>query len=151
LVEAGKAFTALIAAQRNAISSSTIKKKSSTDFAEKALNYAVLSSWAFIAGVLHSNEVRLKRHYSLKDQTGKDPLSAAVLAKGRHKTDPDNYRGLGYRTDAKERGRLAELFFLQAEKGDGISTSLVDVAIKKYHAKEAQLEVIRAQQKANGS
>lgn len=150
LLEAGKAFTALIAAQRKAISSSSIKKKASTDFAEKALNYAVLSSWAFIAGVLHSNEVRLKRHYSLKDQTGKDPLNAAVLAKGRHKTDPDNYRGLGYRTDAKERGRLAELFFLQAEKGDGISGSLVDVAIKKYHAKEAQLEVIRAQQKANG-
>ena len=44
-----------------------------------------------------------------------------------------------------------ELFFVQAEKGEGISSGLVDVAIKKFHAKEAQLEVIRAQQKAMGT
>lgn len=149
LTEAGKAYSALITAQRSAFSTSATKKKANADFAEKALNSAVLSSWALIAGVLHKNEVRLSRHYSLKDQSGKDPLNATVLAKGRHKTDPDNYRGLGYRTDAKERGRMAELFFLQAEKGEGISNGLVDVAIKKFHAKEAQLEVIRAEQKAS--
>lgn len=151
LLEAGKAFAGLIEAQRQAFESSTSTKKRNLDFAEKALNYAVLSAWAFAAGVLHSNPVRLQRHYLLKDQTGKDPLNAAVLAKGRHKTDAENYRGLGYRTDSKERGRLMELFFLQAEKGDGISAALVDVAIKKYHAKEAQLEVVRAQQKAIGA
>jgi hypothetical protein len=69
------------------------------------------------------------------------------LAKGRHKTDPENYRGLGYRTDAKERGRLVELFYLQAENGSGITPSLIDLAIKKYHAKRAVLEVAEAEGK----
>lgn len=151
LLDAGKAFGALIAAQRKAFESPATTKKVNVDFSEKTLNYAVLSAWAFTAGVLHSNQTRLKRHYSLKDQSGKDPLNAAALAKGRHKTDPENYRGLGYRTDSKERGRMAELFFLQAEKGEGISSGFVDVAIKKFHAKEAQLEVVRAQQKAAGA
>ncbi|MEO8838501.1 MAG: hypothetical protein ABI351_07290 [Herbaspirillum sp.] len=147
LIDAGKAFSELLAAQRKAFASPTTKKKLNIDFAEKALNYAVLSSWSFMAGVLFKNKTRLHRHYALAAQSGKDPLNAAALAKGRHKTDPENYRGLGYRTDSKERGRLAELFYLQADKGDGISAGLVDVAIKKFHAKEAQLEVIRAQQR----
>ena len=148
LVSAGKAFAALVSAQRKAFSPSAPAKKVNSDFSEKALNYAVLSAWALTAGVLYNNAVRLARHFELAEQSGKDPLNAAALAKGRHKTDPENYRGLGYRTDSKERGRLAELFFLQAEKGEGISASQVDVAIKKFHAKEAQMEVVRAQQKA---
>ena len=90
---------------------------------------------------MHNSEVRLKRHYSLALSKGHDPLNAAALAKGRHKTDPENYRGLGYRTDAKERGRLTELFFLQTEKGEGIAKSIIDVAIAKFHAKQAALEV----------
>jgi hypothetical protein len=72
-------------------------------------------------------------------------LNAAALAKGRHKTDAENYRGLGYRTDAKERGRFVELFYLQAEKGEGITTKLIELAIKKYHAKQAVLDVKRAE------
>jgi hypothetical protein len=149
LKEAGKAFASLISAQRSAFALQPGKKRINTDFAEKALNSAVLSAWAFVAGVLRANSVRLVKHYALKDQSGKDPLNAGALAKGRHKSDSENYRGLGYRTDAKERGRLAELFFAQAEKGGGITPNLVDIAIKKFHAKEAQLEVIRAQQKAS--
>lgn len=148
LLAAGKEFATLIAAQRKAMLPSKSAKKLNVDFAEKALNYAVLSAWAFTAGVLYTNPTRLMRHFALANQTGKDPLNASALAKGRHKTDPENYRGLGYRTDSKERGRMTELFFLQAEKGQGISSGLVDVAIKKFHAKEAQLEVFRAQQKA---
>jgi len=153
LKKAGVEYAALITAQRMAFKPTTGKKAkaSSVDSAEKALNSAVLSAWAFTAGVLNNNPVRLDRHYGLKSQTGRDPLNAAVLAKGRHKTDAENYRGLGYRTDAKERGRLVELFFLQAEKGDGITASTVDLAIKKFHAKEATLEVIRAEKKGNGN
>ncbi len=148
LRDAGIAYALLIAAQRSAFAPQPGKKRINSDFADKALNIALLSAWAFTAGVLSENSVRLAKHYALKDQSGKDPLNAAVLAKGRHKSDSENYRGLGYRTDAKERGRLTELFFAQAEKGGGITSSLVDIAIKKYHAKEAQLEVIRAQKKA---
>ena len=112
------------------------------------MNYAVLSAWAYIAGVLSNNKTRQRRHFELRKSEAKDPLNSSVLAKGRHKTDPENYRGLGYRTDAKERGRLAELFFLQAEDGSKITAAKVDLAIKKYHAKEALLEVSSARAKA---
>lgn len=142
LQEAGKEFSRLIEAQRSAFAG----KGANVDYAEKALNIAVMAAWAYTAGLLHSNDVRRKRHYALADATGKNPLNAGALAKGRHKTDPENYRGLGYRTDPKERGRFVELFYLQAEKGQGINSSLIDLAIKKYHAKQAALEVQMAEQ-----
>lgn len=144
LKEAAKEFAELVKAQRSSFVRRTPKPK--PDYPEKALNAAILSAWAYIAGMLHNNETRLKRHFSLRNAVGKDPLNAAALAKGRHKSDPDNYRGLGYRTDYKERGRFVELFYYQAEKGCGITPAAIDVAIKQYHAKQAQLEVIKAKE-----
>jgi hypothetical protein len=146
LKRAGTEFASLVKSQRAACDKDTPKPP--IDHFEKAMNPAILASWAYIAGMLHINEVRLKRHYALAVTANRDPLNARALAKGRHKTDPDNYRGLGYRTDAKERGRLAELFFLQAEKGDGIAKGHIDVAIAKYHAKQAALEVAKLEAKA---
>jgi hypothetical protein len=134
-------FSSLIKAQRNAFKGT----KGSPDSQEKALNYAVLSASAYVAGLLINNEKRLERHFDLKLAKGKDPLNAAALAKGRHKTDSDNYRGLGYRTDAKERGRFVELFGSHAEKGEGINSSLINIAIAKYHAKQAVLDVEKAE------
>lgn len=142
LIEAGTEFAALIAAQRAAFAGK--KPRPKPDYPVKAMNPAILSAWAFVAGALHNNPTRLKRHFALRSVAGKDPLNAAELAKGRHKTDPENYRGLGYRTEPRERGRFVELFYLQAEKGMGISKALIDLAIKVYHAKQAQLEVIKA-------
>jgi hypothetical protein len=142
LEAAGREFAQLVEAQRKAFQS---KRRVNIDYQEKAHNFAVISAWAFTAGYLNGNSVRLSRHFALKNQTGRDPLNAAALAKGRHKTDADNYRGLGYRTDAKERGRFVELFYLQAEKGNGITAELIDLAMKKYHAKQATLEVHRAE------
>jgi hypothetical protein len=141
LEKAGAEFSALINAQRNAFKGT----KGNIDSQEKAMNYAVLSAWAYVAGLMSGNDKRLLRHYELKLAKGKDPLNAAALAKGRHKTDSENYRGLGYRTDAKERGRFVELFNAQAEKGDGINASLISVAIAKYHAKQATLDVEKAE------
>ena len=138
LETAGREFAGLVAKQREAFKG---KKKGAADFREKALNNAVLSAWSYTAGLLNSNSTRLARHYGLKDQNGRDPLNAAALAKGRHQTDAENYRGLGYRTDAKERGRFVELFYSQAEKGEGITSQLIDLALKKYHAKQAVLAV----------
>jgi hypothetical protein len=145
LKEAGKEFSMLVSAQRKAFTKSKGSKAPNIDFAEKAMNSAILSAFAYVAGLLHTNDTRLKQHYALKGKAGTDPLNAAALAKGKHKTDPDNYRGLGYRTDPKERGRFVELFYLQAEKGEGIVASLVDLAIKKYHAKHALLDVKEAE------
>jgi len=147
LEKAGAEFSALVKAQREAFKGT----KGNADSQEKAMNYAVLSAWAYVAGLLSgsSNEKRLQRHFELKAAKGKDPLNSAASAKGRHKTDAENYRGLGYRTDAKERGRFVELFYDQAEKGDGINTNLINVAIAKYHAKQAVLDVQKAE-KAGG-
>jgi hypothetical protein len=123
LDKAGTEFSALIKAQREAFKGT----KGNADWQEKAMNYAVLSAWAYVAGLLGSNEKRLQRHYELKLSKGKDPLKAAALAKGRHRSDSENYRGLGYRTDAKERGRFVELFCAQAEKGEGINPPLITI------------------------
>lgn len=147
LLEAGKEFAALVKAQRESFKSTT-RPKPRPDYPEKAMNMAVMSAWAYVAGMLHANPTRLKRHFDLRKRAGKDPLNAAALAAGRHKSDAENYRGLGYRTDPRERGRFVELFSLQAEDGGGIAPSSIDVAIKQYHAKQAQLEVLRARGKS---
>ena len=147
LKSAAKEFAALTDAQRKAFTDSASGRKTNSDYAEKTFNYAVLSSWAYTAGILERNLTRLERHFALRSRPGKDPLNAAALATGRHKTDPENYRGLGYRTDAKERGRLVELFFLQAEKGDGITKGMIDLAMKKFHAKQALAEVWAAERR----
>jgi len=149
LLTAGKEFVALVAAQRIAFASAKKQgKRSKPDYPEKALNLAVIAGWSYVAGILHQNSLRLKRHFALKDWTAHDPLNASELANGRHYTDAQNYRGLGYRTDPQERGRFVELFFLQAENGKGITKSSIDIAIKKYHAKKGQLDVKEAEEKA---
>ncbi len=142
MIEAGKEFVKLHQKQKEYFEQ---KRKKNLEYANKAINYSTVSSWAYVAGILQDNQVRLKRHYELSNTRNIDPLNAISLAKGRHKTDPQNYRGLGTRTDKKERGRLAEVFYLQAEKGDGITQGIVDLGIKKYHAKLANLEVIEAE------
>jgi hypothetical protein len=142
MIEAGKEFAKLHQKQKEYYE---LKRKKNLEYANKAINYSTLSSWSFIAGILQDNKVRLKRHYELSEVNNIDPLNALALAKGRHKTDPQNYRGLGTRTDKKERGRLAEVFYLQAEKGEGIAQGIVDLGIKKYHAKLANLEVVEAE------
>lgn len=144
LIKAGKQFAQLHNNQKKYFTS---KKLPNFDFVNKALNYAVISAWAYISGVLHKNTKRLNRHYDLKNVTKEDPLNSLALSKARHKTDPDNYRGLGTRTDAKERGRLAEVFFLHAEKGREMTKQMIDVAIKKYHMKQALIEVNEAESK----
>lgn len=120
--------------------------KAPADRRHKAMNLAVLSAWALIAGCLSGDAEKLSNHFALKDAQKTDPLNAEALADGRHKSDAPNYRGLGYRTDAKERGRLAELFFYQADKGELIDAKAVDVAIKRFHAKQAYLDAKEAEE-----
>lgn len=148
LLTAAKEFSALIEAQREAFRNGKKQgRRPKPDYPEKALNLAIIAAWAYVAGILHNNQPRLKRHFALKDCTAHDPLNASMLSGGRHWTDPPNYRGLGYRTDPQERGRFVELFFDQAEDGKGITKSAIDIAIKKYNAKLGQLEVKEAEAK----
>lgn len=149
LLDAGKEFVLLAKAQVQYFSKKDKKDRKDTANGLATYNYGVIAAWSFVSGVLSKNKVRLARHYSLKNHKGKDPLNTVALADGRHKTDPQKYRGLVTRFGSKERGRLTELFFAQAEKGDGISKPLVELAITKYHAKIANLEVAEKEAEFN--
>lgn len=148
LEQAGKEYVLLDNAQELAIEKLRIaNKKIPPAYSEKALNFAVMTGWAYVAGLLQKNPVRLQRHYDLSRSKEKDPLNAEAMAKGRHKTDPENYRGLGTRNDSKERGRCVELFYAQAEKGSGITPAIIDIAIKRYHIKQDKLELDLAEKR----
>lgn len=148
LLEAGKQFARLINAQREHFRDSKSKKlKGKVDHIYKTKNVALLAGWAFVTGALQSNKPRLTKHYALADGKTKDPLRADLLANGKHATDPEAYRGLGFRSDPKERGRFTELFWLHAEKGGGFSAKLVDTAIKGYEAKRAHLAFVEGKAK----
>ena len=90
LRKAGEEFAKLILAQRKAFEG----KKGTADYKEKALNIAIVSAWAYTAGLLSDNPIRLDRHYGLSEKTGRDPLNSSALAKGSHKTDPLTLRAL---------------------------------------------------------
>jgi hypothetical protein len=128
LETAGKEFAKLATAQRKAFADQT----GASDSMEKALNAAVLSAWAYAAGMYQKNPQRLKRHYALANVTATDPLNARALAKGRHTTDESNYRGLGYRVDPRERSQMVELFNILAEDDVKINASNVKAAISSY-------------------
>jgi hypothetical protein len=153
LQKSAEEFGLLDDAQRTAIENILLSDDSKSKavllvYGEKALTFSVMTAWAYVAGALQTNSVRLQRHYDLKKYNkGKDPLSAGAMAKGRHKSDPENYRGLGTRNDAKERGRCVELFYLQAESGKGITPAVIDAAIKRHYTKQAKLEQLRAEKR----
>ena len=138
-------FVLLDEAQRAAIEKQ--KGQVKPHYADKALNFSIMTAWAYVAGLLQKNDVRLQRHYSLRSAKGRDPLGAEKMAAGRHKSDPENYRGLGTRSSPKERGRCVELFYLQAEKGQGITSKIIDVAIKRYHMKQDKIELREAERR----
>jgi hypothetical protein len=94
------------------------------------------------------NQQRLKRHYSLANVTAIDPLNSKALASGRHRTDESNYRGLGNRTDPRERAQMVELFNILAEKDVKINSQNVKAAISLYFGKKNLLDAEAALKKA---
>jgi hypothetical protein len=75
LLEAGRQYAKLYYAQNDVITA----RKGSAEYAEKALNYAIISSWAYVSGLLKDNKTRFERHYGLADKTATDPLTANAL------------------------------------------------------------------------
>jgi hypothetical protein len=146
---AAKEFVLLDQSQREAIEKMhRADPRISLFRADKAVTYSVMTAWAYVAGFLQSNNVRLQRHYGLKTSTTNgDPLNAEAMSGARHKTDEENYRGLGTRSNSEERRRCVELFHLQAEKGKGITAALADAAIKRDFTKQAKLEQLKAEKK----
>lgn len=148
LTEAGKMFKKLHMMQ---IEKSKSSGTDASDFKLRAFNLAMIASWSFAAGFLQRHPKRLKKLYVLPEMSGsKDPLNASAMSKACHpKLDPDAYRGLGTRTDLKERGRLLQLFLLYSGSDKNtISSAMCNAAILKYHSLEADEDAKKSVKKA---
>ncbi len=142
LLEAAKNYAALHKKQLD----TTKKDPELSQIAEyrtKAMTPTVLSSWAFVAGLLQKKPSRLSKLYQLPKNCGsKNPLSVKEMTDYKHHSyDPKTYRGLGTRTDKRERGKLIELFLLYtAANQTRITTNLIDTAVTSYYANVANEE-----------
>jgi hypothetical protein len=151
LVEFGKAFGLLHKKQIKKIKEKpNLRASARREYQNKALSLAVLSSYAYAAGLLQKFPKRLKKLCSLADSAQDfDPLNVDVLSDARHEDfDPEAYRGLGTRTEAKERGRLTQLFLLYSKaKQKTIDDNLCRAAIDLYHAKDAATKARKSEAK----
>ncbi len=142
LEEMGKEFVRLHKEQRDTVSNRD--SDNNAEYARKAFSLSVVASWAYAAGLFQSMPDFLKNLYSIPDNvvTPDDPLNAKALSQARLKgTDPDTYRGLGTRNNAKELGRMLEVFLVLASKGKKkITKELANAAIQSYEAKRAVSE-----------
>jgi hypothetical protein len=140
LIDMGKAFARLNKIQRERVSKR--EQDTNAEFARKALSLAVVSSWAYAAGLFQNDSTLLAHHYAIPDSVTApdDPLNAKALSQARLKgTDPDKYRGLGARSGATELGRMLEVFLVLATKASKkrITKDLANAAIQSYEAKRA--------------
>jgi len=136
LIKAGKEFAKLHRKQLDGIKSDKELAKIS-EFRTKALTPSIISAWSFVAGFLQDKEKRLKKFYKLREiSRSSNPLSAKEMSEFKHHSDPKTYRGLGTRTDKRERGKLIELFLMYSEKEEkSITTKLIDAAVSSFMAK----------------
>jgi hypothetical protein len=150
LIETGKNFTKLHKKQREVVENN-ISLKGNSEYKNKAISLALISSWAFVAGCLQGKKDKLNKLFNLPDGAKKDdPLVAKLMSDSSHPTDDETYRGLGTRYSEKDKGRLTELFLLYTEsKGTKITKDLIDAAIMTYEAKFSNLKKEIARKKAN--
>lgn len=148
LIGAGEAFASLHKRQKEAIAADKSLSKYA-EFRTKAITPAVVSAWALLAGALSKTDKKKQvKLFNLSKIPGGDPLNASGLSKAKHHTDPDTYRGVGTRTDKKERARIAEVFIQFIESSQNvIKTKIIDLALKSYHAKIATQDVENARKK----
>ena len=119
LNDAGKAFAELHKQQQEAVKEGAPTKiKNLKGFRNKALTESVLSSWAFVAGLLQFNPKRLANHYEVPATTKgiPDPLNAREMSIFSHGSDDATYRGLGTRSAVKDRQRMAQVFLARSMK-----------------------------------
>jgi hypothetical protein len=134
LLEAGKAFFKLHIVQCDSVKDSKSSIPNRKSFRNKAFVESVLCGWAFVAGLLQGDKVRLKNHFSLPQTNKKipDPLNAQEMSQFRHQSDPPTYRGLGTRSSPKDRQRIAQLFLLKSlSKSSIIDKKLMDRAVSQ--------------------
>jgi hypothetical protein len=144
LLDAGERFARLHTKQMSIIGADPELNKS--EFRNKAISMAVLSAWAYTAGLLQGKEEELQKLYSLPDNSStNDPLSAKLMSEARHPNDPPTYRGLGTRYTSSDKGRMVELFLQYALSNTRkVTKALIDAAIAQYEAKVAVRRATRA-------
>jgi hypothetical protein len=134
LITAGKAFAKLHKAQYEAI------RKSKTDFKVyrmKALVPSVLSSWAYVAGLLDSHTKRLEVHLTIPEPPKgvPDPLNAEEMYKYRYYQDIEGSHGLGTKAVTKDRQRMAQVFLARSmDPAATLNKKLLDQAINQVTA-----------------
>ena len=135
-LEAGKQFCKLHKKQIYSIKNDRELSKIS-EFRTKALTPSILSAWAFVAGILCQDKNKLAKLYKLTEKTkNSNPLSAKEMSEYKHQSDQKTYRGLGTRTDKKERGKIIELLLLYSNKQETtITTNLIDAAVSSFLTK----------------
>ncbi len=136
LIEAGKAFAELHKCQQEAVKQSAHQKKLKNlkGFRNKAFTESVISSWAFVAGLLQADSKRLANHYAVpKSAKGiPDPLNAREMSTFSHDSDDATYRGLGTRSALKDRQRMAQVFLARSLKKDiPIDKTLMNKAVSQ--------------------
>jgi hypothetical protein len=134
LNEAAKAFAKLHKAQYDAIRKSTMNFKV---FRMKAMVPAVLTAWAYVAGVLQAHPDRLKVHLTVP-QAPKglpDPLNAQEMSQFRYYQDIETYRGLGTRAIMKDRQRMAQVFLARSMDPEAtLDKKLLNQAVNQFAA-----------------
>ena len=147
LLTMGKEFAKLHKKQRETVIGREIDNLN--EFSRKALSLAVVSSWAYAAGLFQNHPELLKTLYDHPNSVSapEDPLNAKALSQARLKgTDPDTYRGLGARSNSNELGRMLEVFIIVCTKAPQkrITQKLANAAIQSYEAKRAVQEADKA-------
>ena len=150
LLEAGEKFAKLHHTQMHTICKDRELNKS--EFRNKAVSIAVISSWAFAAGALQEKRSALEKLYSLPDYCGAtDPLVAKLMSESSHPKDPPTYRGLGARYTKEDLGRVTELFLQYSlnKKPKRITKALIESAIASYEAKVAVQKAKKLKERAH--
>jgi len=144
LLKAGERFAALHKAQVRAVTEEKSKVKNRKTYRNKALIESVLCGWSYVAGLLQSHPGRLENHYIIPRTNNKvpDPLNAQEMSEFKHDSDLPTYRGLGTRSSAKDRQRIAQLFLAKSREQN--------VVIDKAFMHKAVSQVVSILYRAKG-
>jgi hypothetical protein len=148
LITMGKEFAKLHKKQRETVINR--EEDNFNEFARKTYSLAVVSSWAYAAGLFSGKELQTLYDLPKTVTPPEDPLNAKALSQARLKgTDPDTYRGLGARSSPSELGRMLEVFIVLCTKAQikRITQKLANAAIQSYEAKKSRIAADQAIEK----
>lgn len=134
LLLAGSNFVNLHNIQYKAVTDTNTSIKNRKGYRNKVLVESVLCGWSYVAGLLQAHPSRLANHYQIPKTTKNipDPLNAEEMSKYKHDKDAPTYRGLGTRSDLRDRQRIAQLFLAKSlEENVIIDQRFMDKAVSQ--------------------